>query len=73
MKHLIYCAILVLCTSCAFSDRAVEVKNNEATAFKQARRVEFTDSCIIIHTEAEIEMKESYKNFELTFDCKTAK
>lgn len=71
MKHLITCTFLMLCVSCGFPERTKEIKNNEVSAFEQAGRIEFTDSCITIYAGAEIRSKESYKNFELTFDCKT--
>lgn len=71
MKHIIIIAILATCCSCKYTQRITTINNADRSAFSRPGNAIFSDSCITIPPEEYIELSESYKNFELNFECKT--
>lgn len=64
---------LMLCCACTTTSTkdAKIIKYEEASAFSMDWNVQYYDSCIIVPAGSSIEIKESHKNFELDFECKT--
>lgn len=65
--------LLMLCCACTSTStkEAKITKYEEASAFSMDWNVQYYDSCIILPAGSSIEIKESHKNFELKFECKT--
>lgn len=74
IKNNVFYIFLMICyVSCTSSStkEAKIITYEEASVFNMDVNVQFIDSSIILPAGSSIEIQDSYKNFELDFECKT--
>lgn len=70
--YIIISAIFISYNACTLKNNIEVIKYEDIAAFKaNDGRIQFNDSCITLYQGSFIELVDSYKNFELNFECRT--